>query len=129
MKLMWFCFHSGDGGPVDGCMTNDGKNTTRFMPQFPASCPWVTSVGGTAGVQPETAVVLSGGGFSDRFPRPAWQDKAVNTYLSKIGDHFKGLYNPAGRGIPDVSAQGWVNHPTFLLGYEMMNGGTRYVCL
>jgi tripeptidyl-peptidase I len=28
---------SGDGGVGDGCMTNDGKNTTRFQPQFPAS--------------------------------------------------------------------------------------------
>jgi tripeptidyl-peptidase I len=27
--------------------------------------------------------------------------------LSKIGDTFKGLYNPAGRGFPDVAAQGY----------------------
>lgn len=97
------------------------------MPQFPSSCPWVTSVGGTYGVEPEKAVVLSGGGFSDRFPRPSWQDDAVKKYLSKIGGTFKGLYNDSGRGIPDVAAQGWVNHPTFYLGYEFMNGGTRYV--
>ncbi len=40
-------FSSGDGGVGDGdsdprtqtCITNDGKNRTRFMPSFPASCP------------------------------------------------------------------------------------------
>jgi hypothetical protein len=40
-------FSSGDGGVGDGssyptmqtCITNDGKNHTRFMASFPASCP------------------------------------------------------------------------------------------
>jgi hypothetical protein len=37
-------FDSGDGGvggiqtpPV--CVSNDGKNTTKFIPTFPSSCP------------------------------------------------------------------------------------------
>ena len=108
-------------------MTNDGNNTTHFMPQFPSSCPWVTSVGGTYGVSPERAVVLSGGGFSDRFERPRWQDDAVNQYLDIVGDHFHGLYNPKGRAIPDVAAQAWIDHSIFYRGYDMMSGGTRYV--
>ncbi|KAI0290954.1 Pro-kumamolisin, activation domain-containing protein [Multifurca ochricompacta] len=40
-------FSSGDGGVGDGnadpasqtCFTNDGKNQTKFLPGFPASCP------------------------------------------------------------------------------------------
>jgi tripeptidyl-peptidase-1 len=99
-------FSSGDTGVGSACQTNDGKNTTRFLPTFPASCPYVTSVGGTHYVNPESAVSFSSGGFSDRFPRPWWQEYAVSNYLEILGDKWKGLYNPYGRGIPDISAQG-----------------------
>jgi hypothetical protein len=86
-------FSSGDAGVGDGdsdpatqqCFSNDGKNKTIFLPQFPASCPLcvmsitvsphinsqrscclgsVTTVGGTQGI-PETAASFSGGGFSN----------------------------------------------------------------
>ena len=40
-------FSSGDTGVGSACETNDGKNATRFLPIFPAACPFVTSVGGT----------------------------------------------------------------------------------
>ncbi|KXT09491.1 hypothetical protein AC579_7826 [Pseudocercospora musae] len=99
-------FSSGDTGTGSSCITNDGKNTTRFQTVFPASCPYVTAVGGTTGVQPERAVFLSSGGFSDTWSRPAYQDEAVSAYLSTIGDTFEGLYNTSGRGIPDIAAQG-----------------------
>ena len=66
-------FSSGDNGVVDGnpdpktqiCKTNDGRNTTQFLPAFPASCPYVTTVGGTNHF-PEVAADFSGGGFSNR---------------------------------------------------------------
>ena len=48
---------------------------------------------------------FSSGGFSDVFPRPAYQHEAVSTYLTSLGDQWKGLYNPQGRGFPDVAAQ------------------------
>ncbi|KAL7623014.1 Tripeptidyl-peptidase sed2 [Parahypoxylon ruwenzoriense] len=99
-------FSSGDTGPGSACQTNDGRNTTRLLPIFPAACPYVTSVGGTVGVEPERAVSFSSGGFSDIFPRPRYQEKAVAAYLDRIGDTFQGLYNPTGRGFPDVAAQG-----------------------
>jgi tripeptidyl-peptidase-1 len=99
-------FSSGDTGPGSACQTNDGKNTTRFGPIFPASCPYVTSVGGTYNVQPERAVYFSSGGFSDFWPRPAYQDKAVGDYLKGLGNKWDGLYNASGRGFPDVAAQG-----------------------
>ncbi|KAI8630014.1 subtilisin-like protein [Xylariaceae sp. FL1651] len=99
-------FSSGDTGPGSACQTNDGKNTTRLLPIFPAACPYLTSVGGTVGVEPERAVSFSSGGFSDIWPRPQYQELAVAKYLHGIGDTFKGLYNPQGRGFPDVAAQG-----------------------
>ena len=38
-------FSSGDDGVGEGnCLTNDGTNTKRFQPNFPASCPFVTTV-------------------------------------------------------------------------------------
>lgn len=99
-------FSSGDTGVGSACQTNDGKNTTRFLPTFPASCPYVTAVGGTHYVEPESAIYFSSGGFSDRFKRPKYQDKAVKDYLKILGGQWKGLYNPKGRGIPDIAAQG-----------------------
>ncbi|KAJ5594651.1 Peptidase S8/S53 subtilisin/kexin/sedolisin [Penicillium hispanicum] len=99
-------FSSGDSGVGAACQTNDGKNTTHFPPQFPAACPWVTSVGATTGTSPERAVYFSSGGFSDLWDRPAYQDDAVNDYLHKLGDQWSGLFNAKGRAFPDVAAQG-----------------------
>jgi len=56
-------------------------------------------------VNPEVAANLSGGGFSNYFSRPDYQDTAVSAYLSSIGGMYSGLYNPSGRGYPDISAQ------------------------
>jgi tripeptidyl-peptidase-1 len=47
----------------------------------------------------------SGGGFSNYFPRPAYQKDAVTKYLAYLGKDFAGLYNASGRGIPDIAAQ------------------------
>ncbi|KAI9045526.1 S53 family peptidase [Aspergillus affinis] len=98
-------FSSGDSGTGEFCITNEGTNTTRFQPTFPASCPFVTSVGGTYGIKPEKAIGFSGGGFSERFARPKYQDESVGHYLEELGDRWDGLYNHDGRGIPDVAAQ------------------------
>lgn len=103
-------FSSGDTGVGSACQTNDGKNTTRFLPIFPAACPYVTSVGGTYQVQPEKAIYFSSGGFSDLFPRPKYQDAAVSAYVKGLGSTWKGLYNPQGRGFPDIAAQSYRYH-------------------
>ena len=121
-------FGSGDYGVgVDGdCVSNDGKNTTMFLPQFPSSCQYVTSVGGTRNFEPEVAALefSSGGGFSNYFPRPAYQDQAVSTYLSKyIGSEYAGLYNESGRGFPDIAAQG-EQYSTVFSGIVFPTGGT-----
>lgn len=98
---------SGDSG-VGGNCSADG----RFSPDFPASSPWVTAVGGLvggdAGKTPtgEYTDMISGGGFSDYFPRPAYQDAAVEKFFATN----KSLpnpqyYNASGAGYPDIAAQ------------------------
>ncbi|KAM3454510.1 hypothetical protein MY3296_002967 [Beauveria thailandica] len=106
---------SGDEGVGrDGaCVSNDGKNTRRFMPAFPASCPFVTAVGATRHFHPVMAGFdgrsdfVTGSGFSNYFERPSYQDAAVEAYLQGIGQLHAGLYNARGRAIPDISAQGY----------------------
>ncbi|KAJ3984233.1 tripeptidyl peptidase A [Lentinula detonsa] len=124
-------FSSGDEGVGDGesdpkfqtCFTNDGKNETRFLPVFPSSCPYVTSVGGTRGV-PEEAVFFSGGGFIMQFTRPWYQSHAVDGFLKKLGeDTYNGLFNRFGRAYPDVSAQG-LNFRVFIHGNPYLISGT-----
>ncbi|KAH9051639.1 subtilisin-like protein [Lactarius deliciosus] len=96
-------FSSGDDGVgVGNCQDASGR--VKFIPKFPATCPYVTSVGGTKSI-PEVAAELSGGGFSNYFERPSYQNVAVPAFLQSLGSQYDGMYNPGGRGIPDVSAQ------------------------
>ncbi|KAI1342287.1 subtilisin-like protein [Xylariaceae sp. FL0016] len=99
-------FSSGDSGTGSACLSNDGLNTTKFQPQYPASCPWVTSVGSTRYLN-ETATYFSSGGFSDYWARPSWQDSAASAYLQKLGGKQAQYFNASGRGFPDVSTQGF----------------------
>ncbi|ATY62440.1 aorsin endoprotease precursor [Cordyceps militaris] len=115
---------SADCGPAgQSCQCTDApNNTSRFRPTTPASCPYVTVVGGTQ--LPPNASVLdqevafyhtapsgkissSGGGFSDVFSAPSWQVPHTQGYISQqdhgLG-HLYGRFNPHGRGIPDVAA-------------------------
>ncbi|KAH9167589.1 subtilisin-like protein [Lactarius sanguifluus] len=110
-------FSSGDWGVgVGDCLfqSSSGEHSVQFLPIFPATFthqavdfvgPWVTSVGGTTGHDPEVAASISGGGFSIYFPRQPYQANAVSTFLQNFGDRYTGLYNPLGRGFPDVSSQ------------------------
>lgn len=129
---------SGDIGVGSACRSADGKNTTRFEPQFPASCPYITSVGGTTSVAPEVAwstdygsglITSSSGGFSSYFSRPLYQKPAVGNYLDNhisavTKSYYAPLANFAGRGIPDISAQGGYNYLSFSNGKIDINGGT-----
>lgn len=65
----------------------------------------MTSVGGTTGYSPETAASLSGGGFSNIYSTPSFQSADVSSYLATLGSTYSGLYNPNGRGFPDIAAQ------------------------
>jgi len=98
-------FASGDSGA--NCKSG------RFVPQGPASSPYVTAVGGTqpSGSWPspgsETAIGLSSGGFSNYWPMPSWQRDAVAKYLSQGGipEQQRRGFNVSGRAFPDISAQ------------------------
>jgi len=121
---------SGVAGPAgddnsDGCL-GTGQ---IFSPDFPATCPYLTTVGATylppgasASSDQETAVTRfgSGGGFSNIYPIPSYQSTAVSSYLTNAPPSYAsysgtnnsnigangGIYNNAGRGYPDVSAIG-----------------------
>ncbi|KAI6714846.1 hypothetical protein PZA11_005130 [Diplocarpon coronariae] len=99
----------------------NGRKSIEFIPSFPASCPYVTTVGATEQFQPEVAAwrpsrpglggvkeayFASGSGFSNYFSRPAYQEKIVEEYVSSVGNVYDGFYNKGGRGYPDISAQG-----------------------
>lgn len=103
-------FASGDHGVGENgtCISNDGKNTTMFVPGFPAGCPYVTAVGATYQFEPEVVafrpgyvtqngtyqpIYASGGGFSNYFPRPSYQDSVVQGYITGLNGTYNGLYN------------------------------------
>ncbi|SJL05011.1 related to Tripeptidyl-peptidase sed3 [Armillaria ostoyae] len=96
-------FASGDGGVGGG---QSGESCTTFIPTFPGGCPFITSVGATQGVN-ETSANFNSGGFSNVFARPSYQASSVSAYLTALGSTNTGRFNTAGRGFPDVAAQGW----------------------
>lgn len=65
----------------------------------------MTSVGGTQNFSPEEAWIGSSGGFSNYYPRPAYQDAAVSAYLAAHGQENAARWNASGRGFPDVAAK------------------------
>lgn len=109
-------YSSGDGGvgPSDSsyCVSNDGTNRSTYLPEFPSTCPYVTSVGATQDFNPEVAVdqpsydFFSGGGFSSYFARPRYQEAVVAGYIRSLGGQNAAYYNAGGRGYPDLAAQG-----------------------
>lgn len=120
---------SGDGGAAGTgqnlCFSNDGTGRRTLIPTFPASCPWVTAIGGTENEGPPvTAAYFSAGGFSNYFGRPAWQDAVVGPYLKSLvsaNDTKIGLFNSSGRAVPDISAIG--------SGFQIEYGGGGSVVL
>jgi kumamolisin len=115
------CCASGDDGSSD--RVTDGKAHV----DFPASSPHVLACGGTRLVAQGTTIVdesvwnegagagATGGGVSDTFDLPAWQDAA----------HVPPSTNPGGRigrGVPDVAA---VADPA--TGYQVRVDGTPTV--
>lgn len=119
---------SGDLGVGAGCLAPD-NSTVEFNAIFPATCPYLTSVGGTVGVTPEIAWEGSSGGFSSYFSRPSWQDAAIAEYLKTVSNSTLAYYgqytNFSGRGFPDVA--GHSVDPDYNIVYggeESASGGT-----
>lgn len=115
---------SGDDGAygVDrsDCAVNDGSGRSRFLATFPASCPYVTTVGATALYLPFESTSWSGGGFSEYFEAPAWQQADTAAYVDGLNGTHAGWFNPAGRGFPDLSLVG----VRYLLGSGFTTKGT-----
>ncbi|KZP20560.1 subtilisin-like protein [Athelia psychrophila] len=122
-------FASGDGG-VSGLQLRACKGKP-FMPTFPSTCPYVTSVGATqldkSGNHEKGGNLGYGysstGGFSRHFAAPAYQLTQVSSFLQSLGPTYAGLYNASGRGFPDVSALG-VNLTMVWKGETMLINGT-----
>lgn len=137
---------TGDTGTArhpDGVCGDGGSNETftgHFVPSWPASCPWVTAIGGTSFVNREGDKAItswrnlpsagpprgkdiydevvythlhdnrtssSGGGFSNTFATPQYQEEHLRRYYASEGGHLEGfqdLFNASGRGYPDAAA-------------------------
>jgi tripeptidyl-peptidase-1 len=96
-----------------------------FNPGFPATSPYTTAVGATylegtiivirvetnpylyilADLKTENSASFSGGGFSTFLPRPSYQQKAVNRYLTSFKSQLpsSSYYNSTNRAFPDVA--------------------------
>jgi tripeptidyl-peptidase-1 len=134
-----FLFASDDygvGAPdVIGC---GGPNGTSFTPAFPATCPWVTAVGGSAintgntVYDPETSYGASGGGFSNIFPMPEYQSEAVlNWFKNNPTDYPQGTFNNSrkARAIPDMAANAWQILVATNGNFTLLGGTSASVCI
>lgn len=88
-----------------------------YYAMFPASCPYVTAVGGTSGgtdgdLSQQVACssstgqnITTGGGFSGYFLMPSFQVEAVDLYLSQVTPEQSTTspYSTQFRAYPDVS--------------------------
>jgi kumamolisin len=123
------CVAAGDDGSTDG--VSDGLNHV----DFPASSPNVLACGGTrlgaSGDAISSEIVwnelatnegATGGGVSDVFPLPTWQNGAGVPGSANPGGHV-------GRGVPDVSgdADPSSGYDTLVDGQSGVIGGTSAV--
>lgn len=122
------CVAAGDSG------SGDGVNDQRAHVDFPASSPYVLGCGGTrldaSGGQVTDEVVwneaaggngATGGGISDVFPLPSWQD-GVQVPPSVNNQR-------RGRGVPDIAgdADPQTGYQVYFDGQETPVGGTSAV--
>jgi kumamolisin len=122
------CVAAGDSGSDDG--VGDGQAHV----DFPASSPYVLACGGTSLRTSATGIAsevvwndgagngATGGGISDLFPVPSWQQSA----------HIPPSVNPAhntGRGVPDVAgdADPQTGYTVIVDGQGAIVGGTSAV--
>ncbi|KDO32601.1 hypothetical protein SPRG_03074 [Saprolegnia parasitica CBS 223.65] len=116
---------SGDNGVVGSTLISFcGRSTcARFETGYPASSPYVLSVGGTQLLEDveddgkhrqeevvstdTNGAITSGSGFSWYASRPSYQDNVVQAYnLKENLDESTAMYNGDGRVFPDVVAIG-----------------------
>ena len=121
------CVAAGDGGSADG------ERDSRAHVDFPASSPHVLSCGGTSLVASGSAITsevvwndaptsATGGGISDVFALPSYQDSAQVPPSANPGGHI-------GRGVPDVAgdADPDTGYEVRVDGQNLVFGGTSAV--
>ncbi|RYG68943.1 hypothetical protein EON64_03960 [archaeon] len=124
---------SGDDG-VAGQDARYDSMQCGYRPIFPASSPYVLAVGGSMGPEKggvevacqgdKGGIITSGGGFSNLYPTPDYQQAAVTSYLtSTLSSPPQGGYNRGGRAYPDISALA-ANYVIFLNQGLMSVSGT-----
>jgi tripeptidyl-peptidase-1 len=134
---------AGNGG--DCIKSADGKDNI-FNPLALTNCPYVLAVGETQlapdlnaseGHEIATTQQFSSGGFSNIYSAPEWQKSAIDKYFDENPTPYKfyetkwgkaigaggGIFNRAGRGFPDVSANGF-NIVTIDFNAVFLRGGT-----
>ncbi|KAL6301121.1 peptidase S8/S53 domain-containing protein [Sparassis latifolia] len=121
MTILYSSGDDGVAGNSGACLYPNGTQAVgapMFSPSFPATCPYVTSVGATQ-VNPgatvyeaESAceqVIYSGGGWSNVFAMPSYQKTAVESYLYNYPPPYSAtIWNSTGtsRAFPDIAANG-----------------------
>ncbi len=105
----------------NGCWGFEGvRDGLKFHTEFPASNPYVTSVGATnfqmkSSIAAESVWPCSGGGFSEHFPTPVWQADVVASYFQNFQTSGfippSSMFASSGRGYPDVSVVGGRRNP------------------
>ncbi len=113
-------------GDTGGDSSNSPECSGTPSPEYPASSPQVIAVGGTnvtidriPGEPPsfsEAGWSGSGGGFSNQFAAPSWQEVGSAAGPVKANGH---------RGMPDVSATAAQNF-LFYNGTDAVAGGTSF---
>lgn len=113
---------------------------TKFHPDFPASSPYITAVGGTDFIEKaptleshdEECSADGGGGFSNTFDMPAYQTAAVQGYLTTAASTLppQSFWNSTGRAYPDISADFGAKVPYCILANGVWEGvgGTSASC-
>jgi len=108
-----------------------GDNGAELDPQgtphvlAPASSPFAHACGGTqigggtSATGEESVWPKTGGGFSERFDVPPWQEEAA-----ALAHRYK---TKPGRGVPDVSAESTPGYRVFFNGEALAAGGTSAV--
>ncbi|KAH3732962.1 tripeptidyl peptidase I precursor [Pelomyxa schiedti] len=107
---------SGDDG-VAGFAARNNPALCGFSASYPAQLPHVIAVGATMGPEYGSSeiactsdmggTITTGGGFSQYFVAPKWQDNAIKAYLDKAPQLPPlSAFNSKGRAYPDVSMMG-----------------------
>lgn len=124
-------FSSGDYG-VGG--NGESSCSNGFYPTWPASCPYVTTIGGTdfdstgreivADFSKYSGATSPGGGYSNHFSAPSYNKAVTTAYANGLSASTKSkVTNPNGRGYPDLALVS-VNYPIVVGGQNKAVLGT-----